>query len=119
MEIYFKKCPHCGHVDYALKKGEFYCCGKEMIDLLPDTEEAAVEKHKPTYRIDDNKIIAEVNHVMEEEHKIEWIMFVGEKQLIKYNLSTNEPAKVTFNTTEKGVIYSYCNKHGLWQNEVK
>ena len=76
-ELLIKKCTKCGALIKVLKNCEcvcgFECCAEEMKTLKPNSEDAAVEKHVPEYEIKDGKIFAKVNHVMEEDHYIEWI----------------------------------------------
>ena len=74
-EYIVKKCPVCGAVIRVLKgKGDsITCCGELMVDCVPNTVDAAVEKHKPEVVVDGDKINVTVNHVMEDDHYIEWI----------------------------------------------
>lgn len=95
------------------------CCDEKMIEVKPNSVDASIEKHVPIYEIKDNKLEVTVNHVMEEDHFIEWIAMDSEKGLnIKY-LKANEEAKATFEYLPNSVIYSYCNKHNLWKKDVE
>jgi superoxide reductase len=65
-----------------------------------------------------DKIVVKVNHVMESNHYIEWIAMVTEREeFITYLTSDMEP-RVEFPYVENSIIYSYCNKHGLWSKEL-
>ncbi len=108
-EIKECKCPNCGIV----------CCGESMETLCPNTTDAAVEKHVPTYEIADNKIIVKVNHVMEDEHFIEWIAIVTDEKECMVNLKPGQDAECTFEYVPGSILYAYCNKHGLWKKEVE
>ncbi len=80
--------------------------------------DAAFEKHVPTFERKDNKVVVLVNHVMEDDHYIEWIMVdYGDKQIIKHFNPGEEP-KVEVEYQEGMKAYSYCNKHGLWENSL-
>ena len=59
------------------------CCGEEMIELAPNSVDASFEKHVPNYEAIDNHIIVKVNHVMEEDHFIEWIAMLANNKIIK------------------------------------
>lgn len=123
-ELVVKKCAKCGALVVELNKCNcencgIKCCGEEMKVLAPNTVDAAVEKHKPTYEIVDGMLKVKVNHVMEEEHYIEWICIVGDNINIMKKLNPNEVAEFTCEYSENVEIYSYCNKHGLWKTEVK
>ena len=119
-----KKCEKCGALvkvfkDCTCKDCGIKCCGEEMKELVPNTSDGAKEKHVPTYQIYGGKIMAKVNHVMEEDHYIEWIACVYEnRERIKY-LTPGEEAEVTFKHKPGATLYSYCNKHGLWKCDVE
>ena len=79
--------------------------------------DASFEKHIPQYNKIGDKIEIFVNHVMEEDHYIEWIMVdYGKMQIMKHFLPGEEP-KMTVDYKGGMRAYSYCNKHGLWQSE--
>lgn len=102
-------CPNCG----------ITCCGSEMREMKANTSDGAVEKHKPTYVIEGNKLIVMVNHVMEKDHYIEWIALVTkDKEEYRY-LEPGMEVSAIFDKPQSGIIYSYCNKHGLWMKEIK
>lgn len=117
------KCPICGNVIYLLdeKSSNLTCCGKNMILLRENDTDGAVEKHVPVYELKDNKInitVGSVEHVMEEDHYIEFIMYVyKENVFIKYLKPFDKP-EASFPYLKEGTIYEYCNKHGLWKKEM-
>lgn len=123
-ELIIKKCTKCGAIvkvlqDCKCENCGIKCCGEEMKELIPNSVDAAVEKHVPTYEIKDGKIIVTVNHVMEDEHFIEWISIVkNNKECITY-LEPGESAVAHCKYVPGTVIYAYCNKHGLWKKEVE
>ena len=43
-------------------------------EIIANSVDAAVEKHVPQYEIKEDKVEIVVNHVMEEDRLIEWIM---------------------------------------------
>lgn len=116
-----KKCLKCGKLIEEIKTSpcDTICCGEAMVELKPNTTDAAAEKHIPTYEIRDGKILARVNHVMEKDHYIEWIKFeYKDRENTYYFKPGDEP--VAHCKYEEGMkLYSYCNKHGLWMTEVK
>lgn len=110
------KCEKCGTVMIQMEEDkEAQCCAHSMIELIPNSVDASFEKHVPTYEKIGDKIVAKVNHVMEEEHYIEWIAYVTkDNEEIRYF----EPymlAETEFNYVEGSKLYTYCNKHGLWE----
>ena len=84
----------------------------------PEDIDAAFEKHVPQYQKKDNQVEVFVNHVMEEDHYIEWILVEYEKEtIIKRFVPSSEPKVVV--PYEKGMkAYAYCNKHSLWKGET-
>ena len=88
-----------------------------MKEVRANSTDGAIEKHKPTYTIDGNKLIVTVNHVMEEEHYIEWVCLLTDDKE-EYVYLKNEP-KAIFDKVTNGKIYAYCNKHGLWVTDIE
>ncbi len=122
-ELIIKKCAKCGATIRVLKDCKcacgIRCCEEEMKELIPNSVDAAVEKHVPTYEIKDGKIVVKVNHVMEQDHFIEWIALVTDKkECIKY-FEPGEEAETHFKYKPGSTLYAYCNKHGLWKKDVE
>ena len=122
-ELVVKKCKSCGAVVNVLDdcncKCGIQCCGEEMEKLVPNSVDAAIEKHVPTYEKTGDEIVVKVNHVMEDEHYIEWICFVTENRQCMVKFKPGESAEARFPYVSGSVIYSYCNKHGLWKKDVE
>lgn len=95
------------------------CCGEEMQKLVPNSVEAAVEKHVPTYEKVEDEIFVKVKHVMEKEHYIEWVTLVTENKEYTQTFYPEENAECRFPYIPGATLYVYCNKHGLWKEEVK
>ena len=123
MKYIIKKCMKCGALVKAINDCKcdncsIKCCNEEMKELIPNSVDAAIEKHIPEYEIKDNKIYITVNHVMEEDHYIEWISVVTDnKEYITY-LKPGAEAKAEAPYIKESTIYAYCNKHSLWKKEV-
>ncbi len=123
-EIIIKKCQKCGAVIKVLKNCnydgcEIQCCGEPMQKLVPNSVDAAVEKHVPTYEKVEDEIYVKVNHVMEKEHYIEWIALVKENKEYMVKLYPEQNAEARFKYIPNSTLYAYCNKHGLWKAEVQ
>ena len=121
-----KKCLECGALvrvlnDCTCDNCGITCCDKEMIELTAGDSDGAIEKHMPTYEVKDGEIYVTVDHVMDDDHFIQWISIVHpewEKEKITYFKPGDEiTAHVKYRPGSK--IYSYCNKHGLWFKEVE
>ena len=122
MERIFKvfKCDKCGAVVIQMEENkDIVCCEQAMKELIPNSVDASFEKHIPIYEKIGEKIIAKVNHVMEEEHYIEWIAYVTKND---EQIRCFEPYMVAENEfvyVPNSKLYAYCNKHGLWEKEVE
>lgn len=123
-ELVIKKCLKCGAIVKTIKDCQcsdcgIMCCDEPMKELKANSVDASIEKHKPTYKIENDKLIVTVNHVMEEDHYIEWICLLTDKKEEYVYLSPNDEAKAVFDALDSGTIYSYCNKHGLWKTDIE
>ena len=58
----FYKCSHCGNiVAFVENKGvPVMCCGQKMDELVPNTTDAAGEKHVPVYEVKDGTVTVTV-----------------------------------------------------------
>ena len=121
-ELILKKCESCEALIKVLTDCHcpcnFNCCDTKMTTLKPNSVDASFEKHVPTYEIKDDYIYVTVNHVMEKEHYIKWLMFVTNNKEYTFYFEPGTSAEAKF-PYEKGILYSYCNNHGLWSKEVK
>ena len=123
-ELVIKKCLKCGALVEVLKDctcGDcgIKCCGEQMKTLNPNSVDAAVEKHVPVCEVKCKKLVATVNHVMEEDHYIEWIALVTDTEVYKQFFKPGEKAVAKFPYIPGSVVYEFCNKHGLWKVDVK
>jgi len=123
-ELVIKKCKSCGAMVKVLEDCNcggcgIVCCGEPMEKLVPNSVDAAIEKHVPTYEKIEDEILVKVNHVMEKEHYIEWISLVKENKEWTVKLYPEQNAEVRFPYIQGTTIYAYCNKHGLWKKEVE
>ena len=121
----FYVCPVCGNIiemvnDSGVKP---MCCGKPMMELVPNTVEASGEKHKPEVSVKDGVVsvnVGSIDHPMEEVHWIEWVQLNTDKGSQRKFLKPGEAPKVSFLLDgEKPLgVYAYCNIHGLWLTEL-
>lgn len=123
-ELVIKKCSKCGATvkvieDCHCDSCGIECCGEKMKKVEPNSVDASFEKHVPTYEVKDGKIYVRVNHVMEEDHYIEWIsiVFDGAEKTVYFKPGDEPTTHCKY--VPGSVIYAYCNKHGLWKTEVE
>ena len=123
-ELVIKKCLKCGALieiinDCNCEECGIMCCGEKMMEIKPNTIDASFEKHVPTYEKVEDEILVKVNHVMEKEHYIEWIAMVTDTSVYKVKLCPEQNAECRFKYIPNSKLYVYCNKHGLWSNDIK
>jgi superoxide reductase len=124
MEIKFYKCNKCGTiVDKILDNSDsLTCCDEKMQELIPNTVDAAQEKHVPVYERSEDEVVVrvgEVEHPMEKDHYIMWIAQVSDNQTTRIRLYPEQGTEVRFKYIPQSTLYAYCNKHGLWKKEVE
>jgi len=118
------KCNVCGNIVDVRHEGagELTCCNAPMILLVAGVEDAAVEKHIPVVELKDGKItvqVGEVEHPMDEDHYIEWITLITKSETKTVYLAPGDEPQTIFDSVEKvGMVYAYCNLHGLWKIEL-
>ena len=126
MDVKFFKCMHCGNI--AVKVFDagvpLVCCGEKMVELMADSQDAALEKHVPAVEVAGDKVIVNVgsvDHPMTEEHWIQFICLVTDKGYqIKPLTPADAPhAEFVVPAGEKPLrVYEHCNLHGLWVTEL-
>jgi superoxide reductase len=100
------------------------CCGQKMTELVPNTEEASVEKHLPDINFSGNILNVQVGsalHPMTNEHYIPFICVKTEHGVQRKFLKPGDAPKAEFSfVDDKPVaVYAYCNLHGIWKTEIK
>jgi superoxide reductase len=102
--------------------GQLVCCGSPMTEVLPNSTEAAKEKHVPVVVIQGNEVVVkvgEVSHPMEEAHHIEWIMIETKMGRQRKVLGAGAVPAAEFSMVDGDefvAAYAYCNLHGLWKS---
>lgn len=123
----FYVCDVCGNIIQKVEdsKVPVVCCGKPMRELVPNTTEAATEKHLPVVTIDGNTVkvvVGSVEHPMTEAHLISWIVLETKKGWMRAHLTHLDKPEAVFVLSEGDepiAAYEYCNLHGFWKTEIK
>lgn len=122
MKLQFFRCRHCGNIIvHLINSGvNVVCCGEKMQELVPNSVDAAKEKHVPVVAQNGNMVtvtVGSVEHPMTEEHFIEWICLETKEGYQVKHLTPGEKPIRTFALTEGDTVvaaFAYCNLHGLW-----
>ena len=123
MEQKFFVCETCGNIIAMVKPSgvPVVCCGKPMKQIVPNTTDAAQEKHVPVWSKEGNLVkvqVGSVAHPMIPAHYIEWVSLQTKAGNQRKALSPEQAPEVTFALTdgdEVEAVYAYCNLHGLWK----
>ena len=113
----FYKCPVCGNIVYYFKKTavDAMCCGKKLVELEPNTTDAAGEKHVPVVRIDGNLVSVEVGsvtHPMLDVHYIEFIEVIYDNNKIaRANLRPGDKPEAWFPKTDGNLLSRLQRRH--------
>ncbi|MDP4119788.1 MAG: desulfoferrodoxin family protein [Bacillota bacterium] len=121
----FYKCGVCGNIVGLIESGggTLSCCGQPMTMLVPNSTDAAQEKHVPVLLTENGKLFVQIGsipHPMTEEHFIKWIYICTKTGGYRHWFKPGDEPKVEINIKEEEIktIFAYCNLHGLWQNEI-
>ena len=123
MEQRFFVCETCGNIIAMVKPSgvPVMCCGRKMKEIVPNTTDAAQEKHVPVWSREGNLVkvqVGSVAHPMIAAHYIEWVSLQTKAGNQRKALSPEQAPEVTFALTdgdEVEAVYAYCNLHGLWK----
>ena len=122
----FYICNHCKNIIGKIHDSgvPVVCCGEKMAELVPNTTDAATEKHVPVIKVDGTSVTVTIGstlHPMTEEHLIQWVYLETEEGGQRKNLKAGDKPELTFAITPGDRVkaaYAYCNLHGLWKSEV-
>ena len=123
MEQKFFVCEVCGNIIAMVKPSgvPVMCCGRKMKEIVPNTTDAAQEKHVPVWTQEGNLVkvkVGSVAHPMVAAHYIEWVSLQTKAGNQRKALAPDAAPEVTFALTdgdEVEAVYAYCNLHGLWK----
>ncbi len=114
-KIQFYVCPICGNIITATGKGHFSCCGI----TLPELEsESGDTDHQIIVETIDDEYSVTMQHFMNKAHYISFIAYVtsGSVEIIK--LYPEQDISVRFRKKGHGILYVYCNRHGLFRKNI-
>lgn len=114
-KVQFYICPVCGNILTAIGEGNFSCCG---VTLLKQEAEAVDEHHLIMVETIDNEYSITMQHPMSKEHYVSFIAYVtsGTVEIVK--LYPEQEVFVRFRKKGHGILYAYCNRHGLYRKII-
>ena len=122
----FYKCAHCGNIISHIHDSgvRCVCCGEEMQPILPNTTDAAGEKHVPVIAVNGGIVtvtVGSVEHPMLDAHYIQWILLETKEGRQRKQLKPGDKPQAVFALTDGDEVvaaYEYCNLHGLWKADA-
>ncbi|MGN0438743.1 MAG: helix-turn-helix domain-containing protein [Lachnospiraceae bacterium] len=113
MEFYV--CPVCGNIIASVGSGSFSCCGI----ILPKQEaEESDENHFIKIEIVDQEYLVTMNHPMDKNHYVSFIAYVTSDSCEIVKLYPEQEISARFRKKGHGVLYAYCNRHGMFCKNV-
>ena len=111
----FYVCPVCGNVIFAAGEGVFSCCGVQLPPL--EREEDDAEHVIVTERMEDDFFVS-LSHPMEKTHYISFFAYVSADRVQLVKLYPEQNAEARFPIRGRGMLYAYCNHHGLFGKRI-
>lgn len=123
----FYVCPLCGNVIHATGEASISCCGIALpvlevenavdgrIPAAPENAAAAdPSAHLPRVEVADGEVYLTMEHPMGKDHFISFMAYVTTDQVFFRKLYPEQTADARFPYRGLGIIFAYCNRHGLF-----
>ena len=111
-KAHFYVCPICGNIITSVGQGTFSCCG---ITLLEQEAEKCDENHMIQLETVDDEYHVMIDHPMSKEHYVSFIAYVTSNGVEITKLYPEQDISVRFRKKGHGIIYAYCNRHGMFK----
>lgn len=111
-KMHFFVCPICGNIITAVGKGSFSCCGVTLPVAEP---EKCDEAHQILVETIDGEYYISMEHQMNKKHYISFLAYVTAGQFEVVKLYPEQDVSVRFRKKGHGILYAYCNRHGLFR----
>lgn len=114
-KAHFYVCPICGNIITSVGQGTFSCCG---ITLLEQEAEKCDESHMIQLETVDDEYHVMIDHPMSKEHYVSFIAYVTSDGVEITKLYPEQDISVRFRKKGHGIIYAYCNRHGMFKMQM-
>lgn len=111
----FYVCPVCGNVMHTLGEALISCCGITLPPL--EAEDADIDHVIDICPVEDEQFVS-INHDMTKEHYISFIAYVTSDRCHIVKLYPEGNAETRLPVRRLGVLYIYCNHHGLMKKKL-
>ena len=110
----FYVCPMCGNVVHSTGNSVISCCGITLPAL--EADEADAEHMITVEQVEDERFIT-VDHPMTKQHYISFLAYVTSDRIQMVKLYPEGNAQTRFQPRGFGMLYWYCNHHGLFRKK--
>jgi len=111
----FHVCPICGNVIHATGNALVSCCGVTLPAL--EAEEGDAEHEITLEQVEDERFLT-IHHPMTKTHFISFAAYVTCDRVQLVKLYPEGEAQTRLPLRGMGVLYYYCNRHGLFRQRV-
>ncbi|MEF2837750.1 MAG: helix-turn-helix domain-containing protein [Oscillospiraceae bacterium] len=111
----FYVCPMCGNVVHSTGNSVISCCGITLPAL--EADEADAEHRITVEQVEDERFVT-VNHPMTKQHYISFLAYVTSDRIQLVKLYPEGNAQTRFQPRGFGMLYWYCNHHGLFRKKL-
>lgn len=108
-------CPICGNIIHAMGEIMVSCCGVTLMQL---EAENASDEHQIRYEMIENEFYVTCNHPMTKDHYLSFFAYVTYNKIEIIKLYPEGNAEARFQQKGSGILYAYCNKHGLIKKNI-
>ena len=108
-------CPVCGNIIQSAGTALISCCG---VTLPPLEAEEADEKHALNCEIIDHEYYLTIEHPMTKSHYISFAAYCIGSRFEVVKLYPEGSAEARFFRRGHGMLYWYCNQHGLFCKKI-
>lgn len=111
----FYVCPVCNNIVRTVGDAVISCCG---ITLPPLEAEAPDEEHRVSMEKVEDEYFITVDHDMTKEHFISFVAYLTSDRVQFVKLYPEGNAQTRLKIHGGGLLYLYCNKHGLMKQKI-
>ena len=110
----FYVCPICGNILHSTGNALVSCCG---VTLPPLEAEKPDDDHGITVESVEDEHFVTIHHPMTKTHFISFVAFVTSDRVQLVKLYPEGNAETRLQMRGMGVLYYYCNRHGLFRKK--
>lgn len=109
--MHFYVCPICGNVITSVGQGNYSCCG---LTLQEAEREDCDEEHQIHIEDVEDEYHVYMNHPMDKKHYVSFLSYVTTENCEIIKLYPEQDISARFRKKGHGMIYAYCNRHGMF-----